>query len=133
MTPEQRLDRLERIVMMFAPAGARARREMNEKINMLIDAQIKNEDRFAKSDERFAKFDERFAKFDERCARYDVLFAKHEERFAKHEERFAKHEERFAQFDERFKELGERTDQTLRILMGLVQERQNGRSDTNQL
>src|SRR6185503_10911294 len=112
MTPEQRLDRLERIVMMFARAGARARREMNEKINMLIDAQIKNEDRFAKSDERFAKFDERFA-------RYDVLFAKHEERFA--------------QFDERFKELGERTDQTLRILMGLVQERQNGRSDTNQL
>jgi|SRR6185436_9333817 len=126
MTPEQRLDRLERIVMMFARAGARARREMNEKINMLIDAQIKNEDRFAKSDERFAKFDER-------CARYDVLFAKHEERFAKHEERFAKHEERFTQFDERFKELGERTDQTLRILMGLVQERQNGRSDTNQL
>ena len=104
MTPEQRLDRLERIVMMFARAGARARREMNEKINMLIDAQIKSED-------RMAKFDERFAKFDERCARYDMLFAKHDERFAK--------------YDQRFKELGERTDETLRILMALVKNRPN--------
>jgi hypothetical protein len=119
MTPEQRLDRLERIVMMFARAGARARREMNEKINMLIDAQIKSEDRmakvderFAKFDERFAKFDERFAKFDQRCARYDMLFAKHDERFAK--------------YDQRFKQLGERTDETLKILMTLVKNRPNG-------
>lgn len=109
MSTEQRLDRLERIVLMFARAGARARREMNEKINMLIDAQIKNEDRFAKSDERFAKFDER-------CAKYDALFAMHNERFAK--------------FDERFKELGERTDETLRILMALVRDKQNGSSET---
>jgi hypothetical protein len=115
MTPEQRLDRLERIVMMFARAGARARRETNEKINMLIDAQIKSEDRMAKFDERFAKFDERFAKFDERCARYDVLFAKHDERFAK--------------YDQRFKELGERTDETLRILMTLVKNRPTGNSE----
>jgi len=73
-------------------------REMNEKINIMIDAQIRN-------DERFAKSDERFAKFDERCAKYDLLFAKHEERF---------------------KVLGERTDQTLKILMELVSKRQNG-------
>ena len=99
MTSEQRLDRLERSVMMFARAGARARREMNEKINILIDAQIGNEERFAKSEERFAKFDQR-------CARYDVLFAKHEERFAK--------------ADQQFKQLGERTDKTLEILMGLL-------------
>jgi hypothetical protein len=112
MTPEQRLDRLERIVMMFARAGARARREMNEKINMLFDAQIKSEDRMAKFDERFAKFDERFAKFDQRCARYDMLFAKHDERFAK--------------YDQRFKQLGERTDETLKILMTLVKNRPNG-------
>jgi predicted nuclease with TOPRIM domain len=115
MSTEQRLDRLERIVLMFARSGARSRREMNEKINILIDAQIKNED-------RVAKLDERFAKFDERCAKYDALFAMHNERFAKFDERFAK-------FDERFKELGERTDETLRILMALVKDKHNGSSE----
>jgi len=109
MTSEQRLDRLERIAKLFVRAGMRGRRnlrEMDEKINILIDAQIQNEG-------RFAKFDERFTKFDERCAKYDVLFAKHDERFAKS--------------DERFKTFEMRTDQTLKILMELVRER-NGRS-----
>ena len=105
---EQRLTRLERIVMMFARAGARARRELNEKINVLIDAQIRSEDRMIKFDERFAK---------------------HEERFAKHEERFAKHEERFAKYDRRFEELGARMDKTLQILMTLVRDKQNGNSE----
>lgn len=51
MTPEQRFDRLERVVRLMVKAGLRARRqslEQNEKINMIIDAQIKNEERFAK-------------------------------------------------------------------------------------
>lgn len=104
MTSEQRLDRLERIAKLFVRGGMRARRnmrEMDEKINIMIDAQIRN-------DERFAKSDERFAKFEERCAEYDRLFAKN---------------------DERFKEIGRQTDRTLTILMGLVRERQNGSSE----
>jgi hypothetical protein len=116
MTAEQRLDRLERIAKLFVTAGLRARRnmrEMDEKIKILIDAQIQNEGRVPKFDERFAKFDERLAKFDERSAKYDVLFAKHAERFAKS--------------DERFKKFEAWTDQTLKILMELVRER-NGRS-----
>jgi sulfite reductase alpha subunit-like flavoprotein len=50
MTPEQRFDRLERIVKLMIKAGLRARtqsREQNEKITILIDAQVKNEHRFA--------------------------------------------------------------------------------------
>jgi len=69
VTIEQRLDRLERIAKLFVRAGLRARRnmrELDEKINMLVDAQIKAEDRLKKFDERSAKSDERFAKFDER-------------------------------------------------------------------
>jgi sulfite reductase alpha subunit-like flavoprotein len=65
MTEEQRLDRMERIVKLMIKAGLRARqqtreqaREQNEKINILIDSQIKNEERLAalseKTDERFA-------------------------------------------------------------------------------
>jgi uncharacterized protein YigA (DUF484 family) len=48
---EERLDRLERIAQLLVRAGLRARRQMREqddKITIMIDAQIKNEDRFAK-------------------------------------------------------------------------------------
>ncbi len=48
---EQRLDRLERIAKLLVRAGLRARREMrsqDDKITIMIDAQIKNEERFAK-------------------------------------------------------------------------------------
>ena len=60
---------------MFVRAGMRARRnlrEMDEKINILIDAQIQNEERFAKSDERFARFEERMVKSDERFAKSEA-------------------------------------------------------------
>ena len=49
-TPEDRLDRLERIAKLMVRAGLRARREMrqqDDKITIMIDAQIKNEERFA--------------------------------------------------------------------------------------
>jgi len=51
MTPEQRFDRLERVLGLMIRAGLRARRhgrQQDEKINMIIDAQMKNEERFAK-------------------------------------------------------------------------------------
>ena len=43
MTPEQRLDRAERILLRMAKSGREARSEFRQKINILIDAQIKNE------------------------------------------------------------------------------------------
>ena len=51
MTHEERLDRLERIARLMVRAGLRARRELrqqDDKITIMIDAQIKNEERFAK-------------------------------------------------------------------------------------
>ncbi len=50
MTHEERLDRLERIAKLFVRAGLEARKQsraQDEKINILIDSQIKNEERFA--------------------------------------------------------------------------------------
>ena len=81
MTPEQRLDRLERIAKLFIKAGLRARRNMrdlDEKTEMLVSFHIQNEERFSKldqktdllinsqirTDERFVRTDERFAKFE---------------------------------------------------------------------
>ena len=46
MTPEQRLDRVERVLARLAKLGREARQEFREKINILIDSQIKNEERF---------------------------------------------------------------------------------------
>jgi hypothetical protein len=42
MTPEQRLDRAERILKLMIKAGGRARREWREKVNILIDVQIRD-------------------------------------------------------------------------------------------
>jgi len=57
MTPEQRFDRLERIVKLMIRAGFPARnqiRKQGEKINMIIDLQVQYEERFVANEERFA-------------------------------------------------------------------------------
>src|SRR5436309_11194586 len=46
MTPKQRLDRVERILGIVATAGRKAREEFREKINILIDTQIRSDDEF---------------------------------------------------------------------------------------
>ena len=63
MTSEQRLDRLERIAKLFVKAGLRARqqsREQNAKINIILDAQIQNGERFRQIAEFQQQTDRRF-------------------------------------------------------------------------
>jgi len=43
MTPEERLNRAEWILVRLAKSGREARSEFRQKINILIDAQIRNE------------------------------------------------------------------------------------------
>jgi len=103
MTSEERLDRLERIAMLMARAGLRVRREQNEKINIIIDAQIKNEDRFAQNEERFAKLAEAQQLTDQR----------------------------FKELAESQKELAasqKLTDQSLNALIDIVRRNRNGNS-----
>jgi hypothetical protein len=45
MTPEQRLKRAERLILILTRAGRRARQEWGEKVNILIHAQIQADDR----------------------------------------------------------------------------------------
>ena len=85
MTPEARLDRLERVLMLFVRAGYRARKQFREQItehgkqltehgrliNHMFDLQIKNEENFAQNEERFARNEERFARLLESQARTD--------------------------------------------------------------
>ncbi|PYS72180.1 MAG: hypothetical protein DMF73_08950 [Acidobacteria bacterium] len=61
MTTEQRLERIERIAKLFVRAGLRERRnrrDLDDKINIIVNYQIQNEERFAKNEERFAKLTE---------------------------------------------------------------------------
>ena len=44
MTPEQRLDRAEYILVRLAKSGRAARTEFREKINILIDAHMRNQE-----------------------------------------------------------------------------------------
>ena len=67
MTSEERFDRLERIAKLFVRAGLRERRnrrELDEKINIIINSQIENEERFARNEERFAQLAEVQARTD---------------------------------------------------------------------
>jgi len=62
MTPEARLDRLERVAMLLVRAGYRARNQLREQlrehdrmINHMFDLQIENEKKFSQNEGRFAK------------------------------------------------------------------------------
>ena len=58
MTPEQRLDRAERILIMMTRAGRRARSEWREKVNILINAHIQVEDEMRKTWHHMRETDE---------------------------------------------------------------------------
>ena len=63
MNNDQRLARAERILLLMVNAGRRERkrtREMDEKIAILIDAQIRNEDGFRELRELFKETDRRW-------------------------------------------------------------------------
>lgn len=76
MTPEARLDRLERIAKLFVRAGVRYRRDLRDlgdKLNIMVNMQMKNDERFARNQERFARHEVRLVaiseKTDQRFAR----------------------------------------------------------------
>jgi hypothetical protein len=93
MTDEQRLDRMERIVRLLIKAGLRARqqtreqaREQNEKINILIDSQIRYEERVRQNEDGIKDYSEWAKQHGERLA---VLEARAIEMAARADERFA--------------------------------------------
>lgn len=112
MTHEQRLDRLERIARLMVRAGLRARREMrqqDDKITIMIDAQIKNEDRYADLRASQNQHDEKIA----------MLIAAQ-----------LRTEERFAELAESQKQLVKSQKNTDRILAELTAR--NGKSRKEQ-
>jgi hypothetical protein len=124
MTHEQRLDRLERIARLMVRAGLRARREMrqqDDKITIMIDAQIKNEDRFAK----LAQANE------DRFAELAASQNQHDDKITIMIDAQIKNEVRFADLAKSQKQLAEsqrNTDRRLDALIDIVREGRNGKS-----
>ena len=107
MTPEARLDRLERIAKLFVRAGYRGRRELRDhdkKISHLVDLQIHNEEKFGDQHAKIGKLIE--------------LQKQNENRFAQNENRFAKLIESQAN-----------TDRRLDALIDIVRKDRNGEED----
>ena len=74
MTPEQRLDRLERIAKLFVRAELRARSRFRQQYDVLMDAQMRCEARFAQNEERFARLAESQIHTDQRLdALIDII------------------------------------------------------------
>ena len=76
MTPEARLDRLERITMLIVRAGVRYRRdlrELDDKLNIIINEHIQSQERFARNE---AIFESRSAKYEQRFRRTEARLAK---------------------------------------------------------
>ena len=71
MTPEQRLDRVERILGLFAREGRRWRvqkREQDEKINILIQAQMETTEKLNRTSEHVDKLAANHAVFEKQMA-----------------------------------------------------------------
>jgi len=130
VTSEQRLDRLERIAGLMVRAGLRPRRhsrEQDEKINMIIDAQMKSDERFnAQMRDRDEKFN---AQMRERDKKFDAQMRERDERFGFLERQVEfvidaqiRNEERFAKLTESQMETNHRLD----ALIGVIKEGRNG-------
>lgn len=114
MTHEQRLDRLERIAKLFVAAGLRARRnmrELDEKIAILIDLQIQNEERFKDQNSKFSMLfdlqrtnDDQFRNQNDQVSILRDLQRSNEKRFAKLVEFQTDHQRRLAALEKIRKE-----------------------------
>lgn len=108
MTHEQRLDRLERIAKLFVRAGVRYRRDLRElgdKLNIIVNVQMQNSERFAQNE----------AIFQSRSVEYEKRFNRDEERLARNEERLATLAEKT---DQKFLELAASQAELIKILRG---------------
>ncbi len=135
MTPEQRLDRIERIAKLFVREGLRTRRqsrEQHERINILINHQIRNDEKFAAHEEKFADHDDKIHILINTQIRNDEKFAGQDENFANLLEVHKQTEESLAILARSQANLAESqadTDRRLNSLIDIVREGKNGDSE----
>jgi len=117
MTPEQRLDRVERILGLFAREGRRWRvqkREQDEKINILIQAQMECTEKLNRTSENLDRVAKRVDKTEEHL---DRLAERVDSSHAIHEKEMAD-----------LRESQKLTDKSLRAFIDSLRKGRNGSS-----
>ena len=113
MTPEARLARLERIARLLVKAGLRYRydlREIGDKLNIVVNTQIRSEELSSQNQVRLTKLAERT---DRKFAELAVFQKRTDEKFAE-----------LAAFQKR-------TEESLAELIKIVLRGSNGNADSN--
>jgi hypothetical protein len=156
MTPEQRLDRAEYILVRLAKSGRQARTEFRQKINMLINAQMRNEEAWrAESDATNEKLNilirtqmdtsEQIKRTDEQLKQTGEQLRQTDEQVRQTGEQLRQTDEHLKQTDEQIRDTVEQvkalalaqadlaqsqklTDQTLRAFINSLRKRGNGNS-----
>ena len=145
MTPEQRLDRLERIAKLFVRAGVRYRRDLRElgdKLNIMVNIQMQNNERFTRNEAMFqfrsAEYEKKFNRNEERLAKLaektDQKFVELAESQAHTDRSLADLAESQAHTDRSLADLAEsqtRTDRNLAELIKIVRRGRNGNPQTD--
>jgi hypothetical protein len=117
MSTEQRLKRVERVLVLFANEGRRwrvLRREQDEKINILIQCQIETTEQINKTNKQLEKTDDQLKKTDDQIKKFTAKVA------ASH----AIHEKEMAEL-RRSQKL---TDKALRAFIDSMRKARNGNS-----
>ena len=124
MTPEQRFKRVERILGRLATRGRKTRSEFRDKINILIDAQIRSEETFR----------EKINILTDAQSRNEVVWLRHEEAWRAESHAI---NEQIKATDEQIKNVAlaqaeltksqKLTDRALRDFINSLRKPQNGR------
>jgi len=120
MSPEERLDRLQRVAKLLVTSGRRTRNELRTNINALIDAQMRHE----------ARFDEQFAKLSAGQARNDLLLKELivvQGRTEKKVEELAVSHQQLAEAHKDLAVSQKHTDEKLSTLIDIVERDRNGK------
>ena len=123
MTHEERLDRLERLLKLCIRAGRRRLRVLDEKITILIDSQIRFDDRLGELREiiraNSLETDRRFQETERRFKETDLKFQETARRFNETDLKFRETDRMFKETDRKFQE----TDRQFQEMVQMFKER----------
>jgi len=134
MSPEERLDRLERVAKLLVTSGRRTRNELRTNINALIDAQMRHEARFNKQFARLSAdqaqtrvlLRELIVTQGRTEKKVEALAASHQELATAHKELAAAHKD-LAVSQKELAVSQKQTDEKLSTLIDIVERDRNGK------
>jgi chromosome segregation ATPase len=110
MTIDQRLDRAERVLLLMVKAGRRERkrmRDLDEKIAMMINAQIQNEDGFREIRELFRETDRKWQETDRKWQETDRKWQETDRKWQETDRKWQETDRKWQETRRQFREIGD--------------------------